>query len=77
MSLGAGYDTTYLWLKEQIGKEEMAEMQGKMFTYVEVDFDEIVLKKIHLIKHNEELHNALRESEADDKNIHEMEINLD
>lgn len=55
--MGAGYDTTYFWLHDSILNGEIkdvGDLKDKV-TYVEIDFDDIVLKKIHTIKRIEEL----------------------
>ena|SRR5438105_5425541 len=57
VSLGAGYDTTYFWLHDSIYNGEIKDVGDlrEKVTYVEIDFDDIVLKKIHTIKRVDEL----------------------
>lgn len=51
LSLGAGYDTTYFWLQEELGSNgELSGASKERVVYVEIDFDEVVTKKIHTIK---------------------------
>lgn len=71
MSLGAGFDTTYFWLHESIANGEIknvGDLKDKV-TYVEIDFDDIVIKKIHTIKKVEELSKIV----YPDGNAHEDE----
>ena len=53
MSLGAGYDTTFFWLQDQIANGELpAELKDRI-VYVEVDYYDVTEKKIHIIKKTE------------------------
>lgn len=57
ISLGAGYDTTYFWLHDAIAYGEIKDVGNlkDKVSYIEIDFDDIVLRKIHTIKRTEEL----------------------
>ena len=65
LSLGAGFDTTYFWLEDVLGKEDLAELNPGLITYIEVDFDEIVEKKIHMIKKSDKLMSLIYKSESE------------
>ncbi len=46
ISLGAGYDTNYFWIQDSIVNEELpVSLSGKV-TMIEIDFHEVVSKKI-------------------------------
>jgi tRNA wybutosine-synthesizing protein 4 len=49
LSLGAGYDSTYFWLKKNM--PELAER----LTYIEIDFEKVVKQKTSTIKKRPEL----------------------
>lgn len=49
VSLGAGYDTTYFWLKKA-----NPDIDSKV-DYIEIDFAQVVKRKATLIKEKEEL----------------------
>jgi O-methyltransferase involved in polyketide biosynthesis len=70
VSLGAGYDTTYWWLRENLGEE--ATTSAKL-DYIEVDFDEVVRKKILTINKNPCLKNLLQ---TDSKEMGSDEISV-
>jgi hypothetical protein len=53
--LGAGYDTTYFWLQESIEKGELPESLRGRITFIEVDFQDVVTKKIKVLKTNEKM----------------------
>ena len=44
MSLGAGFDTTYFWLKEANASLD------EQVTYIEIDFKDVVTKKSQVIR---------------------------
>jgi len=51
ISLGAGYDSTFFWLSDTIEKGgEVGGFTKDKLTYIEIDFDDIVTKKINIIK---------------------------
>lgn len=52
VSLGAGYDTTFFLLQDEISKGTLpTNLKGKICV-VEIDFHEVVAKKISVIKKN-------------------------
>jgi hypothetical protein len=53
ISLGSGYDTTYFWLKDLISSGALPE--SLKFTYVEVDYHDVIESKISIIKKHENL----------------------
>lgn len=55
VSLGAGYDTTYFWLIDAIEKGEIKNFKKEKLAYIEIDFDEVAMKKTHIIKKHDEL----------------------
>lgn len=73
VSLGAGYDTTYWWLRETLGEE--ATTSAKL-DFIEVDFDDVVRKKIKTINKNECLRNLLK-TFIEDKGSDEISITDD
>jgi hypothetical protein len=46
LSLGAGYDTTFFWLQEAIAAKELPESLSGKVTMIEIDFYEVVQKKL-------------------------------
>lgn len=52
MSLGAGFDTTHFWLQDVLTQRGDL---GRKVCYVEVDYDQVVAKKIFCIKQSKEL----------------------
>ena len=48
LSLGAGFDITYFWLRDQFPSD-------KNLKYFEVDFNDVVEKKIQMIQKTEAL----------------------
>ena len=53
VSLGAGYDSTYFWLRKHHG------ITHDTVDYIEFDFDDVVKKKIQTIRGEEELKSML------------------
>ena len=51
--MGAGYDSTYFWIKELETEGKFPALPG--MSYFEVDYPEVVQKKIKIIKDNEKL----------------------
>ena len=51
VSLGAGYDSTYFWLKSQKLVTEI--------DYIEVDFADVIKRKTHVILHTEGMRNLV------------------
>jgi len=49
VSLGAGYDSTYFWLKKSV------ENSACIDSYVELDFADVVKKKTQFILNSEEM----------------------
>lgn len=45
--LGAGYDSTYFWLRQQLGVETTT---SKQLDWIEVDFQDVVSKKTKIIR---------------------------
>ena len=50
LSLGAGYDSTFFWFHDSIQKGELKDVSIEKLTYIEIDFTEVVVKKIHFIR---------------------------
>ena len=50
--LGAGYDSTYFWLRQQLGVENTT---SKQLDWIEVDFQDVVSKKTKIIRKNAKL----------------------
>ena len=50
LSLGAGFDVTYFWIKDLLGT-----VTEKHFKYFEVDYHDVVDKKLQVIRAKEEL----------------------
>jgi len=48
ISLGAGYDTNAFWLHE-VNNGQLADWAKNNITYTEVDFDQVVNRKIEII----------------------------
>ena len=48
VSLGAGYDTTVFWLQE-VDNGKYAEIAKNNLTYIEVDYEQVVNRKIQII----------------------------
>jgi tRNA wybutosine-synthesizing protein 4 len=46
ISLGAGYDTTFFYLHDKFSQEPAEASFKEKMVYVEIDFDEVVNKKI-------------------------------
>lgn len=55
LSLGAGYDILYFWIKDQIASGALPASLKDRVTYVEVDYFDVVDKKIQAIKKSEAL----------------------
>ena len=47
VSLGAGFDTTHFWLQDVLAQQ--GPDLGKKVCYVEIDYDQVVAKKIYTI----------------------------
>lgn len=52
VSLGAGFDTTSFWLQDVL--KQRGDLGGKV-CYVEIDYDQVVAKKIHCITQSKDL----------------------
>ena len=50
LSLGAGYDSTFFWLHDSLQKGDIKDVSLEKLSYIEIDFTEIVVKKIHIIR---------------------------
>lgn len=50
LSLGSGYDSTFFWLHDSLQKGEIKDITLEKLTYIEVDFTEVVVKKINIMK---------------------------
>ncbi len=61
LSLGAGYDTTYFWIQDQIANGSLPESLKDRIVFVEVDYFDVVSKKIQIIKQNEALHSKVKD----------------
>ena len=48
LSLGAGYDTTVFWLQEVVNGQ-LAETARTNVTYIELDYDQVVNRKVEII----------------------------
>ena len=57
VSIGAGYDITYFWLQDVLTSEESVR---EKIVYVEIDYFDVVSKKIQTIKSKEELSRHLK-----------------
>lgn len=73
LSLGAGYDVTFFCLQDIINENpDFLALKSKL-VYIEVDFEEIVSKKISVLKKNEVLLKHISEdakhSDNDDHHI--------
>lgn len=55
LSLGAGFDTTYFWIKDLIASGVFPATLGEQLRYFEADFHDVVEKKIQFIQKNEVL----------------------
>ena len=55
LSLGAGYDSTFFWLHDSIQKEEIKDVSIEKLVYIEIDYNEVVVKKLHALKNSEVL----------------------
>ncbi|CDW90937.1 leucine carboxyl methyltransferase 2-like [Stylonychia lemnae] len=73
---GAGYDTTFFCLQDLMREQKIPQnLQGKI-TVIEIDFFEVISKKIQIIKKHQNLVDMIRlESEQDIEVIHEKHIN--
>ena len=67
VSLGCGYDVTYYWLLQLY-----PELKDKL-SYVEIDYDQVINKKIEVIKKNAEL-NKIVAGEAGLQNAYEIDL---
>lgn len=56
LSLGAGFDITYFWLLDQIKAGSFLPELSERLTYLEVDYHDVVEKKIQTILKNESLY---------------------
>ena len=65
LSLGAGYDTTVFWLHEVAGGK-YAEVAKNNLTYIELDYDQVVNRKIEVIAHNQTLSSYIVGNKAAD-----------
>jgi hypothetical protein len=75
ISPGAGYDTTFFWLHDSIDQGLIENVTSDKINFIEVDFDEIVVKKIHLLRQNE---NLLKIAKIEEKHfVHENQINAE
>lgn len=72
VSLGAGYDSTYFWLKNNdAGIDEKVD-------YIEIDFEHVVKKKVAIIKGKEELRDLVNFRETTPQaTLSEHEIETD
>ena len=50
VNLGAGFDTTFFWLSKQLSEAQLGRLR-----WVEVDFEQVMTKKVSLIMQSEEL----------------------
>lgn len=55
LSLGAGYDILFFWIKDQIASGALPASLKDRVTYIEVDYFDVVEKKIQAIKKSEAL----------------------
>jgi hypothetical protein len=75
LSLGAGYDTTFFWLHDSLDQGLFENLTSDKIVYIEVDFDEVVIKKAHQLKKNEHL---CKVAKLDAVHLeHERQINSD
>ena len=58
VSLGAGYDSTYFWLKKND-----PEIESKI-DYIEIDFEHIVKRKVSIIKDKQQMRELVNLKEA-------------
>lgn len=54
LSLGAGYDTTVFWLQE-VNNGQLGEIARSNVTFIEVDYDQVVNRKIKIIQQSQTL----------------------
>ena len=57
VSIGAGYDTTYFWIQDLLQNDE--QLRDKI-VYVEIDYFDVVSKKIQTIKAKQEISRHLK-----------------
>jgi hypothetical protein len=73
--LGSGYDTNYFWIQELINNGELPEKLRGKITYIEVDYLEITMKKLNVIRKSDKLMKLICLTEEDKQFIHEKHIN--
>ena len=57
--LGAGYDSTFFWLRQKLGVENTT---SEHLNWIEVDFEDVVSKKAAIIRKNEKLFDLIEEA---------------
>lgn len=75
LSLGAGFDVTYFWILDQIESGALPATLKEKLVYIEVDYYDVVEKKIHGIKKSETLSKLIWSSPEEMAN-HGPEIEL-
>lgn len=73
--LGAGYETTFFWLQESIERGEIPESLRGKITVVEVDFAEVVTKKIKVIRSNQKMLEYISQQDGEAEVVSENQIN--
>jgi O-methyltransferase involved in polyketide biosynthesis len=55
VSLGAGYDSTYFWIRDLVEDDRLPKEVAGNLKYIEVDYQDVVDKKIKAIRASEKL----------------------
>lgn len=75
LNLGAGFDTTFFWLHDSIQKGEIKDVSIDKLSFVEIDYTEIVVKKIAFLKKSDNLTKIAKVTH--EQIPHESKINTD